>query len=304
MAEALSAQALFMPWARPGQPVHHKVIGWVRSALATVGAIRPLRAGALVVVQVPPVFAPWTARLAIGRRPITLVLDAHSGAFNDPRWRWSLRLLAAVIRRSDGLIVTNEELLAGAPRVTVPLFVMHDPLKDRRDERSTALEGDRLPYAIFPASGSLDEPIDSVLAAAEILRGRVDVFVTGDSEKRGYTGPAHLTGFIPIDEYRRLLDGASAVLALSDRESTMQRAAYEALELGCPIVCSSTRVLKHALGPAAVYVRNDATSIADGVEQALTRADELRTAAVEVLASMRQQSAEVLRRIRMLGASG
>lgn len=304
MAEALAARAVFMPWARPGQPAHRRFVGWFRSALATVEAIRPLGAGSLVVVQVPPVFAPWTARLAIGRRPITLVLDAHSGAFNDSRWRWSLRLLAAVISRSDGLIVTNEELLAGAPRVTVPLFVMHDPLTHRRDERSTAFGRDRLPYVVFPASGSLDEPVDAVLAAAEILRGRVDVFVTGRSEKRGHIGSAHLTGFIPIDDYRRLLEGASAVLALSERESTMQRAAYEALELGCPIVCSSTRVLKHALGSAAVYVSNDATSIADGVEQALTRADELRTAAAEVLDTMRQQSAEVLQRIRTLQADG
>lgn len=301
LAERLEARAVFMPWAWPGQPLRATILGWLRSVYATFATVRSLAPGALVVVQTPPVFAPLTARLAMVGRSASLVLDAHSGAFNDPRWRWSLPLLRAVIRRSAGVIVTNRELVASVGPMDVPLLVLHDPLTDRRDTVNH-LDTGQHPYVVFPASGSWDEPLDAVLGAAELLRSRVDVFITGDNEGRNGDA-AHLTGFLPEPDYRRLLAGASAVLALCSRETTMQRAAYEALELGLPLVCSSTQVLREAFGTAAVYVDNNALSIADGIEEALARCGELRREAATVLGAMRKQCEQVIEELRWLGAA-
>lgn len=300
LAERLEAPVVFMPWAWPGQPLTATLVGWLRSAHATFTAVRSLAPGALVVVQAPPVFAPLTARLAIAGRRASLVLDAHSGAFNDRRWRWSLPFLRAVIRRSAGVIVTNRELVSAIGPIEVPLLVLHDPLTDRRDSVSHVATGQR-PYVVFPASGSWDEPLDAVLGAAKLLRGRVDIFITGDN-KVSSASAAHLTGFLPEPEYRRLLERAGAVLALCSRDATMQRAAYEALELGLPVVCSSTRVLREALDRAAVYVENEALSIAAGIEEALARRSELQREGATVLGAMRKHSDHVVDQLRSLGA--
>ena len=97
---------------------------------------------------------------------------------------------------------------------------------------------------MFPAAGAFDEPVEALAGAAKLLSTEVDVLMTGVDGPR-VDGELRRTGFLPVDAYRRMLTGAAAVLALTTREATMQQAAYEALELRRPIVCSSTPHTSH-----------------------------------------------------------
>lgn len=268
LAAALGCEVTFMPWAANGQPLPRTIAGWVRSAAATRLAVRRTPADATIVVQAPPVFAPLVAVAAAGSRAV--VVDVHSGAINQRRWRWSVPLLEACLRRAAAAVFTNDELVRELRTDGIEVMVLHDPLVDRRaDPDGAPARRSSAPVVVFPASGGADEPLNAVADAADHLAGEVDVVVTGRVGDRLSGTRARTTGFLPREAYQDLLASADAVLALTTTEATMQRSGYEALELGLPIVCSDTRVLRETLGDAAVFVDNDGASLAAGIRTVL-----------------------------------
>jgi hypothetical protein len=80
----------------------------------------------------------------------------------------------------------------------------------------------------------------------------------------------------------------------------MQRSAYEALERGIPVVASSTRALRTALGPSAVFVTHDPVDLREGILSALVDRDQLIGAAREVRTRMRRDTKIALDRVRFL----
>src|SRR5215217_4213961 len=60
-----------------------------------------------VIVVAPPlplVALAWIVSKLLGAR---LLIDAHTGVFNDPRWDWALKPFLWFARRSELTIVTN-----------------------------------------------------------------------------------------------------------------------------------------------------------------------------------------------------
>jgi hypothetical protein len=317
LARALGGRAECMPWARAGQPRGRTIAGWLRSAARTVDLVRLLPRGGLLVVMCPPVFAPLVA-LPVGRlRAHVVVLDLHSGAVNDARWAWSHGLLGWLARRADAVVVTNRDLLGtgGVDIGRTPVVVLHDPLPpeergttraehESRDDR--ALAGVPLPagpWVLFPASGSMDEPLDALADAAGRLRGDLTVVVTGRQHPALADKGLWLTGHLPDDAYTALVRRAPAVLALTTREDTMQRAGYEALIAGRALVCSDRRVLRDAFGEAAVYVGDNADSLVAGLREVWGRRPELEAAVPGVRARLRAEVARGLATLRQLAGS-
>ena len=300
LAEALGAQAVFMPWAWPGRSLPRTLLGWLRSGLRTWRVVRSLSTGSVVVAMAPPVFCPLVAVAAARGRGVRLVIDLHSGALNDARWRWTFSVMRWAIRRVEAVIVTNPDLLEGQDTGATPVLVIHDPfwVRGRPEAGPSALPG--RPYALFPASGGSDEPIEALAEAAALLTGQVEVVVTGDRPS-GDDGPAmRRTGFLPRAEFQSLMARAAVVLALTTREATMQRAAYEGLQLGRPLVCSDTGVLRRVFADAAVFVDNTGPAIAAGIGEAMARAAQLQAAGAAVQATMRAESQRGLAAVRAL----
>jgi len=259
-----------MPWARAGSRVPITIAGWLRSAVRTWEVIRALPPGSVCVVMCPPVFAPITAVAAARGRGVRVVVDAHSGTFNDRRWLWSHRLVRWVLQRAALVLVTNVSVLTGFELVRCRALVAHDPLDSASRNAPPPLP--HLPtrsYVVFPTSGAADEPLAAVTAAADLLGGRPIVVITGRGSERLQHPNVIGTGFLDAASYVAVLCNAAAVLALTGREGTMQRAAYEAVEAGIPVVCSDTHVLREALDGAGVFCRNDAESIAAGIRAAV-----------------------------------
>jgi len=213
-----------------------------------------------------------------------LVIDAHSGAFNDERWAWAHTLQRWAVHRSKLLLVTNEEILHNVPSFATDVAVMHDPLTFRPDaETGRSTSATTSSYVVFPASGAPDEPVAAVRDAAAVLATRgMYIVMTGRHPGLAESPGLRLPGFLPDRDYRRLLQGACAVLALTDREATMQRAAYEALEVGVPIICSDTRVLRTVLAGAAVQAGHSGPEIAAAVGEVLVRRAEMLRAVSSV----------------------
>jgi hypothetical protein len=298
LAQALGAQAVYMPWAWHGQFLARTFLGWLRSGLRTWSVVRSLPSGSVVVTMAPPVFCPSVAWLAAWGRGVHLVIDLHSGGLNDARWRWSFGLMRWAIRRADAVIVTNPDLLEGQNTRTTPVLVIQDPfwIGGRPEVGPAPMPG--RPYAVFPASGAPDEPIDALAETAALLGGRVEVVVTGDRPVRSDTPGLRFTGFLPTGEFQNLVANATVVLALTTREATMQRAAYEGLQFGRPLVCSDTRVLRRVLANAAVFVENTGPAIAAGIIDAVTRANQLKAAGAAAQATIKSETERGLAEVR------
>lgn len=298
LAEGLGLPAVWMPWAGAGSPAA-TAVGYLRSAARTVRVVLALPRGALVVVMCPPVFAVLVAVLAGRVRGVRVVADLHSGALNDPRWAWSRGLLRWCAARCSGLVVTNLALLEGSGLTGRPVVVLHDPPTSLVPGGRLPDLGDR-PLVVFPASGAADEPLSELVAAARLLGDRATVVVTGRHPALADEPAVRLPGFLDTEVYAQLLARADVVLALTTREATMQRAGYEALELGRPLVCSDTAVLREAFGSAAVFTAADPQSLADAVLRALADGERLSAATTALRDRMHADTTAALGRLAAL----
>ena len=263
LAAALGAEAAFVAVGRLTDrrtaPFRHLV-----QAVRTVRLLAVRRPDVLLVMAPPAllVLIGLLWRRTTGGR---LVVDAHSKAVLGRPASWRLG------RRADLVVVTLDALTTDLPRA----LAVHDP--PARIAPAPAHGA-----VVFPASWYGDEPHDDVVAAARALPD-VSFAVTGRAPAGLDVPPnVRLTGFLPREEYERLVGGAAVVLALTTRESTMQRAAYEAVSAQRPVVASDTAALRSYLGDAAVYAARGGAALAGAVREALDRAADLERAAAVV----------------------
>jgi len=108
-----------------------------------------------------------------------------------------------------------------------------------------------------------------VCAAAALLPD-CDVLVTGDPAEAPArlveSAPANVSfvGFLDTAAYRREVERADLVVALTTEPGSVMRAAYEAVYAERPLVVSDWPLLRE-LFPAAVHARNEAESLAAAV---------------------------------------
>jgi len=152
------------------------------------------------------------------------------------------------------------------------------------EELYEPLELDQNSVAVV-ASYMFDEPIEAIFEAAATCP-EIRFYVTGDKAKlsdvivRNLPANVTLTGYLPRQDYYRLLVSARAVMVLTTRDDTMQMGAYEALSLGRPIITSEWKVLRDSFGDAALYVDNTPASIAQAVTAMVTGHEEFRRRAI------------------------
>lgn len=268
LSAVLGAEPVFIATGRLTDrrtaPFRHAV-----QAARTVRLLHARRPDVLLVMAPPAALVllglAWR-RLTGGR----LVVDAHSGAVLGRPLSWRLG------RHADCVVVTLPSLTAGLPRAVA----LHDP-------PALAVQAPRHSEVVFPASWYSDEPHDDLVAAARLLPD-VRFAVTGRPPPGVDVPPnLRLTGFLAREQYLALVAGAPVVLALTTRPDTMQRAAYEAVAAGRPVVASDTAALRSYLGPAAVYAGRGGPALAEALREGLRRAHELAEAAAQVREAQR-----------------
>lgn len=273
LAERLGVPAEFVSVGRLGQRV---AVLWRYpvQAVLSVRALRRQRPDALLVMA-PPLPLVLLA-LAWRGRSRRVVIDAHSAAVISPRTGRPRRRFAFIARFADLVLVTRTELAAQLPGSRVlalddpPVAVPDVPAERRRRDGLR----DRV---LFPCSWYADEPVADVIAAARALPD-VEVVLTGDPARSVDDDlPANvtLTGYMDNASYWSMLRGADLVLALTARDDTMQRAGYEALAAGVPLVVSDTDALRSWYGDAAVPASPGSQALARAIAAALARREEL-----------------------------
>jgi len=256
-----------------------------------------------VLVATPPVTAPLVAWLWCRIRKRALVIDCHTGAFHSWKWRWSLALLRFFARRSTvSLTHTNEDEAEvrswGAPALLLPDDV---PRASHASARASA-ENPRVVVA-----GSLDgnEPVEAVLAAARLMP-EVEVLLTGDTDRvparvrHTASANATFTGWLPYSTFLGGRRSADEEAVFSTDPHIMNRAAFEAVGLGRPLVLSDLPAVRSRFGDAALFASNDPDAMAAAVRSALAQGQYLAAKSTQLGERLRIQHQQALGRLRML----
>lgn len=272
---------------RPLETIHY--LGYRRPWLAPVKY--PLQAATtltslfrrrppVVMVSNPPPFAAWTAWVYCALTGSSLVIDAHTGVFLEPKWRPFRSLNRFLMRRAALNLVTNGTLRRQVEEWGGRGFVLPDPLPDASP-----------PAAAFPLSPHHfnvaavfsfyeDEPVTEMLSVRR-LPPDVHVYVTGDASRvpgasRARISPQMtLCGFLPRAEYEALLWSCDAVLVLCTRPHTLLCGAYEAVAAGKPLITSESEDMRAYFRQGTIFVENTTAGIEEGIRRMRERKREL-----------------------------
>lgn len=224
----------------------------------------------IVYVMTPPVFACLPVWIYSRLTRVPFVIDAHTGAFLDPRWKPLLFLHKWFSRAARATIVTNEFMQrivcewGGSATIVrdVPVCFAAPAHPDLDGACNMTLVSTFTP----------DEPLELFLRAAACLPD-IRFHVTGDYRRAKANvlawkpGNVTWTGFLPDADYVGLLLASDAVLSLTTFDHTMQRGAYEAIYLGRPVITSNFDLLRKHFYKGAVHVDNSVESIVAGIRR-------------------------------------
>jgi glycosyltransferase involved in cell wall biosynthesis len=118
-----------------------------------------------------------------------------------------------------------------------------------------------------------DEPYDQIILAAKNM-DHVQFYFTGPIEKAKRKMDVNnlpknvvLTGFLPQEEFIRLVKSVDVALALVTTAETMQMAAWEAMSCEVPIILSDWQLLRRTFPKGAIFVKNTQQSIVEGIQK-------------------------------------
>jgi O-antigen/teichoic acid export membrane protein len=223
----------------------------------------------VVLVLNPPIFAPllvWAWCAMAHRR---FVLDNHSGAFMERRWRWALPLHHWLARRALFSLVISEDDFALARSAGPSVALVRDGIPDFAGKHLTE---HTTPFTVVVICAGFDnEPVDDILAAAALCPS-IRFRMTGDTatlpaRTRAAAPPnMEFTGYLHGAAYVDCLSSSDAALVLSLRND-LSAAAYECLGMGLPMVLAQWPLPQSYFGDAAEYVQIEPRSIADGLRR-------------------------------------
>ena len=301
LAKALGGEAIFVTSPLPRRPATAPLrYGWC--AWRTWRLLQRLRPSAVVVVA-PPVVAPMVTGLWCWWRRRPLVVDCHTGTFHSRRWAWARPLYRWLLPRCRAALAHTNEALALLRRWDAPALLLPDDLPDPSDASQPRL----LAGTTVLVAGSLDEnePVAETLAAAALLP-EVAVRVTGDPVRVPYAlgklAPPNVTftGFLPLPDFLGEMLAADAVAVFSTDPHIMNRAAFEAVGLGRPLVLSDFTGLRERFGAAALFADNRPPAMAGALRQALADRSQLERRSKLLAGELRRQHALALDRLRGL----
>ncbi len=288
LSEALGAELLFFPDRLP----------YLRAAYRTMRVVSKAKPDTLIV-QLPQ--GPLLLEAIVLRvfYHFKLVADVHTGFLM--RWEWKSALLNTpfkrLLGRCDVVAIHNEEMRELLPAsakekalvVYDPWFMIKPAMPQMVKER----------YVVFPASYHPDEPLDETLEAARDLSPSVQIRVTGNwrrrpEVKRHESESIRFTGYLPNEEYERLIANSVGIISGTKEEYTALMSAWEAVAYQKPLAITDTRALRESFGNyPAYYLWNDKADLMKAIKY-LYESKPDRVA----IESLRKKAAEGIERLK------
>ncbi|MDQ6883917.1 MAG: glycosyltransferase [Candidatus Dormibacteraeota bacterium] len=308
LAAALGGKACHISGGWPGGRKAFLPLRYLSDAVRTWRVLN--RSSPRVVIAItPPVFSPlvgWLWCTLYGR---VFVVDCHTGTFHSWKWGWAHPISRALLGRARAALVHTEEDQALVKGWGAPVLLLPDELP----ELGEALLQTRSLSPRIVVAGSLrpDEPVAAVLAAAALLP-EAEVRITGDinrlpaSVRLGAPGNASFTGYLPYSEFLGELEAADVVGVFTTNPHIMNRAAFEAIGLGRPLVLSDSPGLRARFGEAGLFCANKPRAMAQTLRRALHEQASLaeKSRGLQVALRTQRESAVAELRLMLEGETG
>jgi hypothetical protein len=247
-----------------------------------------------VLVITPPVFAPLAAWLWCALHGRNLVVDCHTGAFHSGKWAWARPIHRWLLRRAKVGLLHTEDAAALVSGWGARALLLPDDLPDVEEADDVQLPSGPSRRVLVAGSFDGNEPVAEAIAAAALLPD-VEFRYTGDpglvaSKLRAEASPnAVFTGYLPYPVFLGELQSADVVACFSTDPQIMNRAAFEAVGLGRPLVLSDLAGLRTRFGSAALFCANEPAAMAHAVAAAIESRSELAARSVALQATLRMQ---------------
>jgi glycosyltransferase involved in cell wall biosynthesis len=302
LATALGGQARFFDDGLAGRHFAIRPLAYVVKSLQTWKILSRDNPKTVLVIT-PPVFAPFVAWLWCLVHKRALVVDCHTGAFHSRKWAWARPLHRWLLRRVRVVLLHTAELEALVSTWGARALLLPDDLPSADEASPQARAAGR--RVLIAGSFDSNEPVAAVVDAARLLPG-VEFRFTGDPSllpaKLRAEAPANvvLTGYLAYPIFLGELLAADVVGVFSTDPRIMNRAAFEAVGLGCPLVLSDLPGLNERFGSAALFSGNEPAAIADAVAHALDNERELAGRSVALQAQLRAQRDSAVARLQSI----
>lgn len=253
-----------------------KIFRYLFSAFHTLFYLVKNRPSFLIVTS-PPVFCALLGFFYSKFFGATFILDCHPGGFGLQGDVFSRRLLPItrfIIRHAELTLVAESGLASLVESWGGRSLIFHEAPPCSAFEPAHEPEASLISSGIFTvllvSVFQRDEPVH---LAIEAVRGAawVNLQITGDLKKApkglvaGAPDNVKFLGYLGAHDYRLALRSADAVLVLTDDDSSVVRAGYDAVWERRPLILSNTAVLNSAF-PYANFVENSQGSIFRGIE--------------------------------------
>jgi glycosyltransferase involved in cell wall biosynthesis len=266
---------------------------YIQSSIATVRYIYRHRPKVLIV-QNPSVVLTLLAcvlKKAFGYR---LIVDTHNcGIIPENAMLKNLSVIYRYIHlRSDITVVSNAALSKFVLNDKGHPYVMPDKIPDIVCERRK--HDDRF-IIVYICTFGKDEPYAEFLAAARYFSNGIEFYVTGDINKcRGRVATecrrnVTFTGFLPDDEYWKLLRSADLIIDLTYRENCLLCGAYEAVAAEVPLVLSDTRALRKFFDGGVIFSKNTTGELVESIAMAIENNKEMSRDIVQLKVKITKQ---------------
>jgi glycosyltransferase involved in cell wall biosynthesis len=237
----------------------------------------PRQARGVDVLHCPSFRGPLRARMPLVVNVHDLAVLRHPDAFN--RWtRTYSRIFVPKVARAAQRVIALSEFMKRELVDTLRLDDEKIRVVPPAVEAPFVPEGPRAPGEYLLAVGTIEPRKNLPLLAQAARRAGVELRVAGahgwGDVDVGRDG-VRLLGYVPDDELADLYRGALCVAYPSFYEG-FGIPVLEALACGAPVVTSvGTAMAEVANGAAVLVDPHDAEAIADGIERAIARRDEL-----------------------------
>ncbi len=237
----------------------------------------------LVVVQLPPTPLLYAAAIYCKLTGAKYITDNHMAMLiQDSHWiKWPMARY--LITKSANILVHNKEMLNHTDILNIQPFVLRDPppaiVVDESVEEIAGVHIKDTSYIIIPCSFGEDEPIEELLEAIRMTPDTL-FFSTWFYEKLPQSikenAPKNLifTGFLKEKEFSALFAHANGAIVLTTWTDVQPSGAQEAISLSVPLIISDAPSTRRLYQQGAIFVSNEAKSIAEGVQEALTKHDQ------------------------------
>ena len=234
----------------------------------------------IVVAQNPSILLATLVVLVGKIKKYHSVIDAHnSGIYPLEGSSKILLMLARWLQRNASLtIITNQELKKVVEKNGGNGFILPDAIPTLPSGiKSSPLNGKI--NITYICTFNDDEPYKEILEAINFLHHDIHIYITGKFQGKidPKTTPlnAHLTGYIPDDQYWNLLNSSDIIIDLTLRENCLVCGAYEGIALDKPLILSKTKALQTYFYKGCIYTTSETREIYRAIMKAIDNLDTL-----------------------------